>query len=87
MRYKNSDVVLLKSDCEGGEVNLINEFSMKYMKHFLQISLEVHYGDKYFRHCPSKEEYKLWLNTFTTHDIYSQNWDSDKNGHIVLLKK
>ncbi len=83
---KPEDVVLMKCDCEGGEVALMNNDAMEYMKYFLQISLEVHYGDKYFEHCPSKDEYKGWLETFVTHSIYSQNWKSDKNGRVILRR-
>ena len=86
-KIKTSDKVLLKCDCEGCEASLMNDEAMSHMKHFLQISLEVHYGDKYFKYCPSKEKYKLWLKTFTNHMIYSQNWNSDKNGRVILLKK
>ena len=84
---KPEDVVLMKCDCEGGEVALMNNDAMECMKYFLQISLEVHYGDKYFKHCPSKDEYKGWLETFAAHSIYSQNWKSDKNGSVILTRR
>lgn len=84
---KPEDVVLMKSDCEGGEVALMNNDAMECMKYFLQISLEVHYGDKYFKHCPSKDEYKKWLETFVTHTIRSQKWRSDKNGRVILTRR
>jgi len=81
------DKVLLKCDCEGGEASLMNKEAMEHMKHFVQICLEVHYGDTYFKHCPSNNEYKKWIETFPNHTIFSQNWNSNKNGHIILVRK
>jgi len=86
-KYNISGDVIMKCDCEGGEVYLMNKEAMQIMDTFLHIAFELHYGDEYFSEFPSKEEYIEWFSTFTNHNILYQNWKNYKNGHVVLTRK
>ncbi len=81
------DRILFKCDCEGGEFNLMNAKSEQLLQTFYQISMEVHYGQKYFENCPTKEEYQAWFKTFRNFEIVDQSWVSNNNGKMILRNK